>query len=203
MSIAELQQQWQKSFEEALTSIEHSITPEPNDYPDLIAYKTLSKWLLETSVSPYEFMPQGWEGFRYNPFSTDSLLSMIHHALIDDGEVSFVKMIHNEEVLRVFMVFCWHNEDSFIPLCRKENQNLIQGRIDSAQRWNDFSHKMQEKYPDKVLNLKTVPQESDFIFVAHHNPLEFIKEVEELEQQQQIRREKSEKTRNELLSKMK
>lgn len=203
MSVQELQQQWKKSFEEAMSSIEHSITPSTDDYQDLKDYKTLSKWLLETSVSPYDFMSQGWEGFRYNLFSTDSLLGMIHHALIDDGEISFVTMTYKEEVLRVFMIFCWANENRFIPLCREENKNLIQGRIDSAQRWNDFSNKIKEKHPDKTINLKTIPQEEDFIFSAHHSPVQFIKEVEDFEKQQQLRREQSEKTRNELLSKMK
>lgn len=187
MTIQTLQSEWTKSFQEAMTSVERSITPLPTDDRELAGFKALSKWIMETPHNPYNFMPQGYEGYRSNPFSADSVLSLLHHALIDDGEVSFVKMTHKGEVVRVFMNFYWQHEDNFKELCIEENKSLIESLIEGSQvsqRLRDF---MAKNHPEKVLPQKTPSELKDFEFVAHRDPIKFIKEVDDFQVAQELK----------------
>lgn len=199
MDFQTLKQSWNKSFEATLSSIEKSLTPQDDDYPDVIAFKTLCKWLIETEHSPYDFLPNGYQGYRYNPYDTDSLFNLIHHALIDDGEISFVNMLFKEKVIRVFIMFRWHNEENFHDLCFEENSYFIKRKIASATRMAEFKLSMKDKYPDKPFIPYEVPSEKDFTFVGHYNPIQFISDVEALAQQQAEDRKKGEEIRAKFL----
>lgn len=200
MSLQELTQNWTTSFKEAISSIEEYITPQSSDYKDLSEFRTLSKWLLETPISGYDFMPHGYTGYRYEPYSTTGLLSLIHHALIDDGEVSFVKMNYKNETLRVFMIFTWHNEDNFRDLCLKENNSLINMITDYSEKTQKILTIMKEKYPDnEKLNTQPISELEDFTFVTHRNPVQFIEEVENFENLRVAKTQKNEERRKKLL----
>lgn len=200
MSFQLLKNVWKKSFEESISSIENAITVRPDDYQDLIDFRTLSKWLLDTSLNPYSFMPHGYQSYRYQPYTTDSLLSLLHHALLDDGEVSFVKMIHKGETLRVFMMFVWHNEDCFNSLCLVENKSLVDTVIHGAEMSNRIYASMKEKYPEnQKFQQKQLPELTDFEFVAHRNPVQFIAEVEDFEKKRMERITRSEEMRTQLI----
>lgn len=203
MSFDFLQEQWKKSFEKAVSNIQNCLTAQPDDYEDMLEFSKLANWLLTTNVSSYEFMPSGYQNYSFDPYSTDSLLHLIRHALLDDGDISFVTMKHNDKVLRVFMMFCCRHEDYFTHYCLKENSSTINMKIDFAKRTNNVRESMKSQFPDNThLELQTVPEEKDFIFTAHRNPLQFIQEVEDLEIFKQQQREASEKRRRELMNQM-
>lgn len=202
MIIQTLTQGWTTSFQEALSSIELSITPQPNDYKDLSEFRILSKWLLETPLSGYDFMPRGYTGYRYEPYSTDSLLNLLHHALIDDGEVSFVKMNYKNETLRVFMIFAWRHEDNFRDLCLQENTSLINMIKDHSETTQKILTIMKEKYPENdKINTQPIAELEDFTFVTHRHPLQFIEEVENFEKLRVEKTQKNEELRHKMMNK--
>lgn len=61
----------------------------------------LYNWLLTTDTNPYSFLPEGWANSLVTASGTSALFSMIHHAVIDDGEISFVKL--NDEPMMLFI----------------------------------------------------------------------------------------------------
>lgn len=203
MSFDFLQEQWKKSFEKSVNSIKDCLTAQADDYQDMAEFRTLANWMLTTNVSSYEFMPSGYQNYSFDPYSTDSVLRLIHHALLDDGDVSFVTMKHNDKILRVFMMFCCRHEDYFTHYCLKENASTINMKIDFAKRTNSVRQSMKNQLSNNPhLELQLVPEEKDFVFVAHRNPLQFIQEVEDLEKFKQQQRIASEKRRLELLNQM-
>jgi uncharacterized short protein YbdD (DUF466 family) len=192
MSIENLKQNWQESFDKAVASVENYLHHQKDDYPEKSKFRQLAKWLMENPHNEYSYMPSGYQNFRSNPFETVSLLSTLHHALLDDGEVSFVKLKVEGEVRRVFMIFAWDNEDYFIPLCQKENKSSIDSIIRGRATLHRSVKAMKEKHPEKEFNVRPLLSEKDITFEAHHEPLLFIKEVEEFELQRNQRIERTE-----------
>jgi hypothetical protein len=192
MNIEEIKQNWQKTFDKSVASIEKYLTPEANDYPDAANFRELAKWLLDNPYSGYDYMPNGYKNYKSTPFETESVLSTLHHALLDDGEVSFVKIKIEGEVKRVFMFFMWKNEDCFDEFCRKENQSLIDSYKRGRESQNRVMTSMQEKHPEKTYNIRPLLSEKDITFEAHGEPIAFIREVEDFQLEQQHNREKTE-----------
>ena len=203
MSFSYLKEQWNNSFDKAVASIEDFLTPHSNDYQELTELKTLCSWLITTQVSAYDFMPNGYKNFCSDPYSTNSLFKLIAHALLDDGDISFVTMKLDDKIMRVFMIFCCRQEDYFTNYCLKENSQSIRMHIDFSKRTNSVRESMKEKYPhNKQLSLRKIPEEKDFVFVAHHNPLQFIEEVEALASFEKQQREDFEQRRRALMNNM-
>lgn len=79
--------------------------------------RAITKLLLETDVNPYGFLPNEWA----NGFNTSSgfasLLHMIHHALVDDGEISF-PVVNGEP--RIRFVSPW--EDNYEQYALNETE---------------------------------------------------------------------------------
>lgn len=181
MDIQNLKSQWQSSFDEAIQSIENHIKPQPHHNKDEQQHVELAQWLLSTSVSPYDFLPNGWHNFRSEPFSTDSLLSVIHHALVDDGEICFVSLKLEDKILRHFIMFYPSYEDGFKQACFNENQNIIQSYINGRESHVRVMNSMIEKFPDKNFTSQPLITEKDFSFETHNNSSLFIQQVESLE----------------------
>ena len=190
MDFINTKKEWQISFNDTIQNIENSIIEKNDDYPELIQFKALSKWLISNTYNPYSYMPKGYENFLSNPFDTDNLLKTLHHAICDDGDVSFVKMVNENEVLRVFMVFVWKNEDDFTAICQKENEQFIKSYISSRERFNEFAQSLNEKNPEKNIQIKSKLNLDSFAFVAHNNPIEFIKDVEDFQLKEEAKLKK-------------
>jgi hypothetical protein len=191
MNIENLKQDWKESFEKAVAFVEGCLTPESPDYPEAANFRELAKWLLENPHNTYEYMPEGYQNFLSTPFETKSLLSTLHHALCDDGEVSFVKMKVEGELARVFMIFVWPNEDCFEAICKKENQSLINSYIKGRESHQRFQAMVQKRNPEKIVNIKPPITEKDVTFEAHYDPIAFIRDVEDFQLEQQHSREKT------------
>lgn len=199
MQFNNLQKKWAKSFEQTIKSIENSITPSSQDDKELSQFKILSNWLITTDITPYAFLSEKEAQYLSNPFDTDKLLKKIHHALTDDGDISFVKTIlknnkNEEEIINVFMIFQHSKEDSFRENCLKINKHVIRNYIGSAQS----SQRLHKFAIDKNLPLKSQPNKvpliEDFIFLSHTKPLQFVQEVELLKLKTQLNLENHKKT---------
>ena len=77
----------------------------------------LVKWMLETDVNPYSYLPEHWAGAVKSAEGFASLVHMLSHALHDDGDVTFVKV---DGVPRI--VFAWRHEDNFTSLVLSESE---------------------------------------------------------------------------------
>lgn len=60
----------------------------------------LAQWLLENDANPYSYLPEPWANCTYSSSGFAALLHYIHHAVIDDGSISFITV--NEEPRIVF-----------------------------------------------------------------------------------------------------
>ena len=68
----------------------------------------LLKWLLDTKHNPYSiFVNEGWAGRMGTAEGFASLAGMIHHALVDDGDITFVQV----ESADPKIAFVWKHED--------------------------------------------------------------------------------------------
>lgn len=103
--------EWERNYQTALVDIEA--------YRHVEATQAIAEWLLTTQASPYQFLPAGWGNALSSPGETSGLLAVIHHALVDDGEIEFVSVNGMPRI-----VFCDHREDNFreVALTPEEQQ---------------------------------------------------------------------------------
>lgn len=190
--------QWQKSFEEAQQSIENYLLPKPQDSITKSEFRTFANWLMDNPHSAYEYMPSGFQEFKSNPFEFASVLSIVNHALCDDGEISFVTMKLENEPINMFILFMWKNEDGFKEICEKENKDSIDLLIKNRQiSYNILSDNTSQS--DKTRSIKPLITKDDFTFEAHSNPLQFIEEFENFQALKNENHTNVEKRKNELL----
>lgn len=62
---------------------------DPVDYEE--DFYTLAQWIIFTDKNPWSFMPVGWEGVKHSAQAFESFLATLHHAMVDDGDICFVK----------------------------------------------------------------------------------------------------------------
>lgn len=172
-------EQWQQSFDKAITSIEQSLQSKPDDHAEEKEFSILANWLYDNQHNEYEYMTSGFENFTTNPFEFNSVLNIIHHALCDDGGISFVTMKLENQPIRIFMLFVDSNEDYFHTVCEKENKSLMDSYIKGRESLNRVKAKTKEKYPEREVSLLPTISKEDFVFEAHRDPVRFIKEIEE------------------------
>lgn len=79
--------------------------------------QAITRLLLETDANPYSYLPNLWAGHLDSATDLESLLHMIHHALYDDGEISY-PVVNGEPRIR----FQWPDDDKDIKftLCSVE-----------------------------------------------------------------------------------
>lgn len=92
---------FEKTHQEAMLHINGFLT-EPSDMQELV------QWMLTTEINPYSYLPEKWAGAVTSSTSFEYLLNAIHHALYDDGDISFVTV--NEEPR---IVFAAPDDDNF------------------------------------------------------------------------------------------
>lgn len=62
-----------------------------DDWKDYeLEYKELVEFLVTTDTNPYSFLPKGWEGALSSEEHFCGFLSVLNHAMIDDGEICLV-----------------------------------------------------------------------------------------------------------------
>jgi hypothetical protein len=74
--------EFEKAYREALKNIAA--------FCDDLELGELTRWMLETDANPYAYLPEGWAGALETAEGFSSLLNHIHHAVYDDGDITFV-----------------------------------------------------------------------------------------------------------------
>lgn len=94
---------FQTKHEEALQTIERFLAYEEGE-----TMHEFVAWLLSTPHNPYGFLPEQWAGAISTAEGLASFLYVVHHALYDDGDITFVSV---DDFPRI--VFAWRYEDNF------------------------------------------------------------------------------------------
>ena len=97
------------NFNNAIDRIQKVINT-PEDAYDY-EMSVLIKWMLTTDANPYSYLPDGFRGSLYSVQDFEGLISVIHHALYDDGEITFIKINGEPQI-----TFIWKHEDNFEDL---------------------------------------------------------------------------------------
>ena len=74
--------EFEKAYREALKNIAA--------FCDDLELGELTRWMLETDANPYAYLPEGWASALETAEGFSSLLNHIHHAVYDDGDITFV-----------------------------------------------------------------------------------------------------------------
>ena len=87
-------EKYQKDFDEAMENIKRIMTEESE-------IKEFANWVVNTESNEYSWLSERWAGSVSSAIGLDGLLSYIRYCLIDDGDITFVRM--NKEPRIVFM----------------------------------------------------------------------------------------------------
>jgi len=61
------------------------------NYNDEFKFQALAKAILSTDLNPYSFMPKHYQSALTTSTSIENFLLILHHAMMDDGDVTFIK----------------------------------------------------------------------------------------------------------------
>lgn len=117
---------FQKNYNEAITNINRflHIPKNQHDY----SMVSLVKWMMETDANPYSYLPHNWAGSTNNAEMFSSLLHTIHHALYDDGDITFVTVNGEPRI-----VFVWKHEENFRNYVLSDTEKDIENRHGEEQ----------------------------------------------------------------------
>lgn len=103
---------FKKNYDEAVETI-NTFLEGPESMTEL------TKWLMTTDANPYSYLNDAWAGMTQSAEGMASLLYCIHHAVVDDGDITFVKV--NDEPR---IVFAHKFDDNFrdVVLSRQEKE---------------------------------------------------------------------------------
>ena len=114
----------------------------------------LFAWLLTTDISPYSFLPYGWQGSLSTASETESLFSTIYGAVVDDGDISFVTVGGEPRI--VFGDVRFMTEDNIndivlspsekFPVVKKEIKILNIEPNEFVDYGNEFATKQLQKH---------------------------------------------------------
>jgi hypothetical protein len=99
---------------EAIASIE---LYRNSDEPEM---RAITEYLLATDANSYSFLPHAWAGAMETSTGFDSLLGTIHHALLDDGDISF-PVVNGEPRI----AFVWRNEKNYADHILSEQEKFL------------------------------------------------------------------------------
>ncbi len=108
---------FKKIYEKSVKSIQRFID-DPSDMNELAA------WLMTTDASPYSYLQEGYAGMMSTAEGCDCLLATIHHAVYDDGDITFVNV---DSAPRI--VFANKHDDNFRELVLYVQEQEIERRL--------------------------------------------------------------------------
>lgn len=109
--------QFQQVYDEAVVTINRFLEP-GNHEPQI---NGLVQWMLETDANPYAYLPYAWASSLYTAESFADLLDYIHHAVYDDGGITFVTV--NDEPR---IVFAHQHEENFRDHVLNDHEKRIE-----------------------------------------------------------------------------
>lgn len=101
---ASLLNQWDTNNKLAIKSLRNLIESSTiaSDFKEEKFLK-LTDFILTTTANSHSFMPLGFEDSIDSPITTNQFISMLHHNMVDDGDVCFVKF--DDNIISSFMLF--------------------------------------------------------------------------------------------------
>lgn len=173
-----LKHNWLSETNAAIQNIEDilSVIPEADGYER--DFHILSTWIATTDINPTVFMPDGYQNAINNPITFSSFLSVVRHAMLDDGDISFVNIKNHGS----FIVFA-HPRDEHLTY-------LVDTHLESLNKSLKTAYKMiqnviQTTNDDNIKNLsmqrlENMPQSIKDLDISYHNHVDlFISEVED------------------------
>ena len=97
-------EEFKRAYDDAIATINFYLEPGSHE-PQM---NSLVKWMLETDANPYSFLPEQWGGALGTAEGFAGLLKFIDHALYDDGDITFVSIDGQPQI-----VFDHRFEDGF------------------------------------------------------------------------------------------
>ena len=164
MTYKKLQDFWY-NFDTAITNIKSYL--EPDKYAPHM--HELALWLLETEHNPYAYLDHNYAMYMSDAIGFDMILSMLHHALYDDGDVTFVTVNNKPRI-----VFCDRWDDNFRLRCLTDSEKEIEAKgypyISSLTE--AVQEVVSETYPYKVQVLDIKPNEFGALYDAYEKEQE-------------------------------
>lgn len=152
-------------------------------------FQVLAKWMLDTKVSPCEYLTGGWESFFENVSTANGFFRTLHHALVDDGDFCFVRIHCKDELIHTYLVFDYWGDPDFEEWQRKWNAQLLRSYIAGSESRRRVLTSLNEEKPERNIAIPDVLKDSDFKFTAHNEVAVFMEEVEALVAKKGMRRE--------------
>lgn len=115
-------EKFEASYKEAVTQIKQFLE-ETKHEPSM---RGLVKWMMETDANPYAYLPHAWAGSTGSAESFVSLLNHIHHAVYDDGDITFVTVNGEPRI-----VFVWRHQENFRDYVLSEQEKHMEKRFAS------------------------------------------------------------------------
>lgn len=159
---------WQARFDEATSNIERMLSDTSRYDPEFIS---LANHIVNNSYMHYDDFNQ-WNNFVYSPLDLESYLHLIHHALVDDGSITFLSPNPVEKKLRKPLMVFLEERDHI--------QDKLTSFFSSAKDRHNHRNKILHASCAEKLGKSFAPTE--FIddnlstYKTHHNVKKFIKE---------------------------
>lgn len=80
---------FEQRYQTALNRIQKYLEPDERYNPPMDG---LVRWMLTTDANPYSYLPKKQACMLNSATGFESLLDQIHHALYDDGDITFVRV---------------------------------------------------------------------------------------------------------------
>lgn len=132
-------EQFQQAYNEALDTINEFLKPSDNE-PQI---NGLVQWMLETDANPYAYLPKEWASSLYTAENFADLLNYIHHAVYDDGDITFVTV--NDEPR---IVFANQHEENFRDHVLNNQEKEVEKNL-ICGRYNNYDIKVLDIEPNE------------------------------------------------------
>ena len=137
-----------KSYREAVDHLHGVVDTKPGDYS--YEHAVLVKWIIETDINPYSYLPQEWASSTESAEGMSSLCHVLHHAMYDDGDISFVSVNGKPRILFV------HSGDV------SQGTALTAQEMGFADRWGTkFDIKVLDITPSEFVRLREEYEKAD------------------------------------------
>jgi hypothetical protein len=116
----------------------------------------LIKWMIENEINPYGVFHE--TGYAHQTYTLEGLIGIYHtlnHALVDDGEITFVKTTYYPKIL-----FYWKNEYNFqehyTRFVQEGCEQLFQiaGYLDNVQEYIAEYERYDAEWNSRITRLK-------------------------------------------------
>lgn len=118
----------------------------------------LIKWMIENEINPYGVFHE--TGYAHQTNTLEGLVGIyhiVHHALVDDGEITFVKTNYYPRIL-----FYWKHEDDFqehyerLVQSNCEKLFTISGYLDTVQEYISEYERYDSERNARIAKLKNM-----------------------------------------------